>query len=214
MKNIGIYGIISSPFLSHIEVAETFAEEEIFYVQLREKSLSDKKLLEIARILKSVFKGTKTQFIINDRPDIAKLVEADGLHLGQDDVSYHEARTIVGKDMIIGISTHNLLQLQEALRNKPSYVGFGPIYATTTKANPDPVVGTASLLEALKIATVPLVAIGGIFPENIDEVLKTGAKNICMVRYFMESKSKKELKNRIQFIKHKIIEYDTVTASH
>lgn len=214
MSNFGIYGIITKPKLSYDTVAEVFAEEEIAFVQLREKHLCDRLLLIIARNLRQIFKNTKTRFIINDRVDIALLSDADGVHLGQEDVAYNDARKLLGNEKIIGISTHNLNQLSEALYVKPDYVGFGPIYTTTTKEKPDPVVGTSLLSEALYIATVPVVAIGGIFPENIDEVLKAGAKNICMVRYFMESKTKNELRERIQFVKQKIKEYDTNATSH
>lgn len=188
--------------------------KKISYVQLREKNLDDRKLITLARRLKNIFNGTVTRFIINDRPDIALIVGADGIHLGQDDMTYHDAKALVGNNVHIGLSTHNLTQLNEALLLNPTYVGFGPIFATTTKAKPDPVVGTTLLSEAVKIATVPLVAIGGIFLENIDEVLKTGAKNICMVRYFMQSSSKQELKDKIYFVKQKIKEYDTNAASH
>lgn len=214
MKNFGIYAIISNPAMAYEDVAEVFADEKISYVQLREKNLDDRKLITLARRLKNIFNGTVTRFIINDRPDIALIVGADGIHLGQDDMTYHDAKAIVGNNVHIGLSTHNLTQLNEALLLNPTYVGFGPIFATTTKAKPDPVVGTTLLSEAVKIATVPLVAIGGIFPENIDEVLKTGAKNICMVRYFMQSSSKQELKDKIYFVKQKIKEYDTNAASH
>lgn len=214
MKNFGIYGIITKPKLSYDTVAEIFAEEEIAYVQLREKHLCDRLLLIIARNLKQIFKNTKTRFIINDRIDIALLAEADGVHLGQEDIAYNDARKLLGNEKIIGLSTHNLNQLIEALSYNPDYVGFGPIYATTTKEKPDPVVGTSLLSEALSIATVPVVAIGGIFPENIDEVLKAGAKNICMVRYFMESKTKNELRERIKMVKLKLQEYDTDAICH
>ncbi|MCX7862119.1 MAG: thiamine phosphate synthase [Bacteroidales bacterium] len=214
MKNFGIYAIITKPSILYEEVAEVFAEEEIKFVQLREKHLSDAELLNVARKLKSMFHHTSTKLIVNDRVDIALLSGADGLHIGQEDLPIYEVRKILPENFMIGVSTHNLIQLNIALQNNPSYVGFGPIFPTVTKANPDPVVGTTWLKEALNIATVPVVAIGGIFPENIDEVLLAGAKNICMVRYFMEAKSKEELKKRIQFVKRKLNEYDTNAVCH
>ncbi len=158
-------------------------------------------------------KGSNTLFVINDRPDIAKIVDADVLHLGQEDISYKDATIIVGNDFKIGISTHNLEQLKQAHNFKLNYVGFGPIFNTTTKEKPDPVVGISTLKEALKISKLPLVAIGGIFPENIDDVLQAGAKNICTVRFLMESKTKKELKEKIKFVKQKIEYYDTTSTS-
>jgi thiamine-phosphate pyrophosphorylase len=212
--NFGIYAIISKPLLSYTTVAETFAEEGIRYLQLREKHKNDREIVSIAKHLKEVLKGSSTLFVINDRPDIAKIVKADALHLGQDDISYNDARIVVGEDFQIGMSTHNISQLKEAHNYSLTYVGFGPIFSTTTKENPDPVVGTLLLREAINISVLPLVAIGGIFPENIDEVLIAGARNICMVRFFMESKTKSELREKIKFVKQKIQYYDTNAIRH
>ncbi len=213
MKNIGLYLIISKPQLTYEEIAEVCVEEEVAFLQFREKELCDREILQHSKKLKKILNGSKTQLVVNDRPDIALLAQADVLHLGQDDIPVTDARRIVG-NMPIGISTHNLKQLSEALQLKPIYVGFGPVFPTTTKKNPDPVVGIDLLKQALHIATVPVVAIGGIFPENIDQVLLAGVRNICMVRYFMDSKSKKELQEKIRFINQKIKAYDTSTTSH
>ena len=106
--------------------------------------------------------------------------------------------------MITGLSTHNLSQLKQAIKLKPSYAGFGPVYKTPTKANPDPVVGINMLKQALKMANVPVVAIGGIDETNIEPVLAAGAKNVALVRYFMQTK---ELQQRIKHIKSKIQKY-------
>jgi thiamine-phosphate pyrophosphorylase len=209
MNNFGIYCIISHPVLSHTSIAEICVKENIRFIQLREKDMNDKKLLGIAKELKSIVKGSQTHLVMNDRPDIAVLCEADVLHLGQDDMPIMEAKKIVKENTMIGLSTHNLSQAQEAMKYNPLYIGFGPIYPTTTKAHPDPVVGVKKLREVLTFASVPVVAIGGIFPENIDEVLKTGAKNLCMVRYLMESSTKEELTNKLRWIKNKITCYDT-----
>lgn len=214
MNNFGIYGIISNPVLPHETVAEIFVSEQIKYIQLREKHLSDRDLFNKAQAIQKIVEGSTSFFLINDRPDIALMVNANGVHIGQDDLPYPNVRKLLGEDAIIGISTHNLLQLENALLLKPNYVGFGPVYATTTKENPDPVVGTSMLKIAIERTTIPLVAIGGIFPENLDEVLKTGAKNICLVRYFMQAETKKELIQRIKIIKHKLMSYDTDASSH
>lgn len=213
--NFGIYGIISKPLLDYKTIAEAFAEEGVRFLQLREKYRSDRDIVAIARQLKEVLNGSETLLVINDRPDIAKIIQADALHLGQEDISYNDARLIVGNDISIGLSTHNINQLNEAQKFNLAYVGFGPIFPTTTKEKPDPVVGTELLKEALTISKIPIVAIGGIFPENLDEVLKTGVQNICMVRFFMESKSKNELKEKLNYVKQKIrYYYDTAPASH
>lgn len=198
MKDFGLYIIITKPVLPYARIAEICVENDIAMLQLREKHFTDKEYVRVGREIKSITKGSKTNFVVNDRPDIAALCDADFLHLGQDDISLEDARKIVGNDMKIGLSTHSILQAKEALLKKPDYIGFGPVYATTTKAIADPVVGTHLLQEVLAFADVPVVAIGGIFPENIHEVISAGAKNICLVRHFMESA---DLDKRIKEIK-------------
>lgn len=182
--NFGLYVIATQPTLPYGEVAEICVRRGIKYLQLREKNLSDKELLRAAAEILEVTKGTATKMVVNDRADIAKIAGADLLHLGQDDLSVEDARRIVG-DMPIGLSTHSIEQAREALKYSPEYIGFGPIYKTTTKQNPDPTVGTQLLEEVLKFADVPVVAIGGIFMENIHEVLRAGASNLSMVRHLM-----------------------------
>ena len=204
MKDFGIYIIITKPALSYPRIAEICVNNEIAMLQLREKNLSDREILKIGRELKSIVLGSKTNLVINDRPDIAVLCEADCLHLGQDDIIYEDARKIVGNDMQIGLSTHSIQQAKDALEKKPDYIGFGPIYTTTAKTNPDQVVGTDQLKEVLSFANVPVVAIGGIFPENIEAVLKTGAQNIAMVRYFMQAEDMDRKLKKIKSLINKI----------
>ncbi len=189
--------IITAPQLSYEQVARVAVECGVKYLQLREKGMDDRNVLEAARRIKSVTDGTQTKFIMNDRADLAMLAGADMLHLGQGDITLAQARQIVG-DMPIGLSTHSLQQAREALEQKPEYIGFGPIYPTTTKAIADPTVGTELLGEVLSFADVPVIAIGGIFPENAEVVRAAGAKNICLVRHFMECQSEEELKRRVQ----------------
>ena len=204
MKDFGLYLIITKPVLSYREVAEAAVRNDIRMLQLREKHLNDNELLAAAREIREVTSGTNTLLVINDRPDIALLCEADVLHLGQNDISVKDARKIVGDDMLIGLSTHSFQQAKDALAHNPDYIGFGPIYKTPTKVNPDPTVGTDNLREIVSVAdekNVPVIAIGGIFPESIPTVLEAGARNICMVRYFMESN---DLDERIKKIKEMI----------
>lgn len=188
MRDFGLYIIITKPVLCHETVAEICVANKIKMLQLREKDLADKELLRIAKNIRAITKGTETKFIINDRPDIAKLCNADMLHLGQEDLALNSAQEIFGVDKLYGLSTHSLAQAQEALPKQPAYIGFGPIFPTNAKKNPDPVVGIQKLAEVMKFAAVPVVAIGGIFPENIEQVLQAGAKNIAMVRYFMQAR--------------------------
>lgn len=186
MEDFGIYVILTNPQLPYTAIAESCVRNGIKMLQLRAKNLSDKEVIEMGKTIRSITKGTATQFVVNDRPDIAAICCADFLHLGQQDVDIEDARKIVG-NMKIGLSTHSIEQAEEALTKNPDYIGFGPIYPTNAKAIPDKPVGTDRLKKVLSFATVPVVAIGGIFPENIGEVLEAGAKNIAMVRYFMQT---------------------------
>ncbi len=196
-RDFGLYVIATKPTLSYGKVAEICVKHNIRYLQLREKHLSDKQLLRAAEEIKSVTKGSDTLFVMNDRADLALLSEADVLHLGQDDISIADARKIAG-DMPIGLSTHSLEQARIALAENPSYIGFGPVYKTTTKEIPDPTVGTELLSTVLEFSSVPVVAIGGIFPENIKNVIKAGARNLCLVRYLMCD----QMEERIIELKH------------
>ena len=211
MDNFGIYMIISNPVMSYERIAEICVEEEITKLQLREKNISDRQLISIGRRIIRITEGTKTNLIINDRPDIAYILNADGLHLGQQDLPLEIIqrdnilhRTSQQNRYIMGLSTHSLSQLRSALAFQLDYLAFGPIYATPTKEKPDPTVGTELLSKAVKLANVPLVAIGGIDDKNIDKVLKTGVQNVALVRYFMQSSN---LKEKIKIIKNKIQSY-------
>ena len=186
MENISIYIIVTKPRLSYSTIAEKCVSHGIKMLQLREKHLSDKELIKIGKEIRSITKGTSTNFVVNDRPDIAAISDADYLHLGQDDMPIEDARKIVG-NMKIGLSTHSIEQAKEALSQNPDYIGFGPIYPTNAKAKPDKPVGTEQLKQVLGFSNVPVIAIGGIFPENINQVIEAGAKNIAMVRHFMQT---------------------------
>lgn len=185
-KGLGLYVIITRPTLPYSSIAEQCVKLGIKMLQLREKHLDDRQLLKVARELRQITKGTSTKLVINDRPDIAALCEADYLHLGQDDIPIEDARRIVG-NMKIGISTHSLAQATEALSKNPDYIGFGPIFPTNAKAKPDIPVGIQKLKQVVGFANVPVVAIGGIFPENIDDVLQTGVRSVAMVRHLMQT---------------------------
>ncbi len=184
MRDVGLYAIMTAPRAGHRAFAEACVECDVRILQLREKDLPDHELIAIAREIRSITRDTETMFVINDRPDIATLCNADGLHLGQSDMDIDDARKLFGG--IIGLSTHSISQAEEALKRNPDYIGFGPVFPTPTKAIPDPAVGTDNLRKAMLLASVPVIAIGGIFPENLPEVLGAGAHNIAVVRHLME----------------------------
>ena len=129
---------------------------------------------------------------------MAKMDPAPIAYFGGKYIPIEEARKIVGT-MKIGLSTHSILQVKEALKHKPDYIGFGPIYQTNAKLKPDKPLGTEQLKQVLAFADIPVVAIGGIFPENITSILEAGAKNICMLRYFMQTN---EFDQRIKIIQN------------
>ena len=189
MKNdFGLYLIITKPSFSYRKIAETAVKYNVRYLQLREKSLSDREILKAADEIMQVTQGTETRFILNDRADLAYICGADGLHLGQDDISLTDAKTICREKVsVFGLSTHTIEQVDRAVKQKPDYIGFGPVFTTPAKTTPDPVTGTALIAEAVERAgDVPVVAIGGINGENLTRVLDAGARNVCMVRYFMD----------------------------
>lgn len=199
MEDSGIYIIITHPALPYRTIAEDCVSMGIKMLQLREKDIPDGQLLKIAKELREITRGTQTSLVIDDRPDIAALCKADYLHIGQSDLPIEEARKIVG-NMKIGLSTHSIAQVKEALKKNPDYIGFGPVFPTPTKAIADPAVGTELIKEVMSISNVPVVVLGGLFPENISSVIEAGAKNVALVRYFMETKNFKE---RVRIIKDK-----------
>lgn len=149
-------------------------------LQLRAKRLDDRAFLELAQILRRLCSEQRVPFVVNDRADIARLVGADGLHLGQDDLSLADARRIVG-EISIGVSTHDRTQAEDAERAGADLVAFGPIFETTSKDDPDPVVGVAELRRVCREIGRPVVAIGGITPENAERTLAAGAAYVAVI---------------------------------
>jgi thiamine-phosphate pyrophosphorylase len=116
---------------------------------------------------------------VNDRPDIAMLAEADGVHLGQEDLPFQEARRLLGPDALIGISTHDVKQLQRAILEGASYVGVGPTFPSATKTF-EALAGLDFIRQAMEMTTLPAFALGGITPENVDQVVAAGARRIAV----------------------------------
>jgi thiamine-phosphate pyrophosphorylase len=150
-------------------------------IQVRDKEASAKELLEAARACVALTRAAGARLIVNDRADVALAADADGVHLGQDDLSVEEARELLGPDKIIGVSTHSLEQARRALETSADYVAVGPIYATATKENPDPVVGLELVRRVRELTERPLVAIGGVTPERAPEVIAAGADSVAVI---------------------------------
>ncbi|MBD3321169.1 MAG: thiamine phosphate synthase [Chitinivibrionales bacterium] len=191
--NFGLYAVLTNPRYGYEHMTGLLVEHHIPFVQLRIKDAPESAVETTARAMKKITQGTSTKLIINDYPHIAAEIGADGVHIGQDDLSFKKTRKIVGPDALIGISTHSPEQTRNACALKPDYIGIGPVYATPTKKNPDPVIGIDGMKAMLEIATVPAVVIGGIDLTNLSEVLKSGARNFCMVRQLMNAEKPGEV---------------------
>jgi len=151
-------------------------------IKPRGKGVDTESLVRIGRMARRVCDQVGIALVINDRVDVALAVDADGVHLGQTDLPLAEARAIVGRRLWIGVSTHDLAQVRAACAAGADYLGFGPVFATPTKLNPDPVLGIAGLQAAVSLAgEVPIVAIGGITPEQAASVYATGAAALCAI---------------------------------
>lgn len=151
-------------------------------IQLREKRLSSRDFYEAASEALRLARPRDVRIIINDRVDIALLLDADGVHLGQEDISPVHARRLLPERAIIGYSTHNLSQAAEAVRLPIDYLAFGPIFQTSTKEDPDPVTGLDLLADTKILAgDLTVVAIGGIDEDNLRSVLNAGADSAAMI---------------------------------
>jgi thiamine-phosphate pyrophosphorylase len=156
-------------------------------LQLRAKKGSDREVLALARALRARTREHGVPFVVNDRPDLALLADADGVHVGQDDLPIAEVKRIAPR-LEVGVSTHDLAQLRAAIGAGASLVGFGPVFATASKDRPDPVVGTDRLAAAVRAAGgVPVVAIGGIDLGAAARVRETGAPLAAAIRSLGES---------------------------
>jgi thiamine-phosphate pyrophosphorylase len=148
-------------------------------IQMREKSMDDRTLLQRARALRELTRRLGALFIVNDRPDIARLAEADGVHLGQEDLPLAEARRLLGPDALIGVSTHNLAQLRRAILEGASYVGVGPTFSSQTKTF-EALAGLDFVRQALAETSRPAFVLGGITLENVAQAVAAGARRVAV----------------------------------
>jgi len=190
-----LYAIIDAALLktSELSFAEMMTESGVELLQYRNKRATSRELFEAsqsisARLSRLCQSGAyEPRFIVNDRADIALLVNAQGVHVGQEDLTVEEARGIVGQDRWVGVSTHSLEQLDAADKTSADYIAFGPIFPTKSKENPDPVVGLELLREARQRTRKPLVAIGGITLERAAETIRAGADSLAVARDLIAS---------------------------
>lgn len=166
---------------SVIECAQELASAGVQLLQYRNKGAAARELLDASRELVAGLGPGRVSVVVNDRPDIAVLAGAAGVHVGQDDLTVEQARAIVGPGRWVGISTHNLEQFQRAAATSADYIAVGPIFATSSKANPDPIVGPEFIRRVRPLTRKPIVAIGGITLERVHEVLSAGADSLAVI---------------------------------
>ena len=179
-----LYGITAEEYSmgrNNIEVVSQMIKAGIKVIQYREKDKKMQEKYQECLALRKMTKEAGVTFIVNDHVDMALLVEADGVHLGQDDLPVNRVRELVGKDLIIGLSTHSPEQAQSAMKMGVDYIGVGPIFTTQTKKDVCAPVGLEYLDYVVKHIPLPFVAIGGIKEHNITEVAQRGAKCIALV---------------------------------
>lgn len=189
--NEGLYFITDSVLTRKTIFADTLSalKAGIKVVQYREKGRSTLELFENALKLRELCLEFGAKFIVNDRLDIALAVKADGVHLGQDDLPLVEAQKICGSKLIIGVSTHSVDQAIAAQKAGADYIGFGPVYETTTKVGAGCARGVTELKEVLDNVEMPVIAIGGIKSGNLDALTAVGVRHAAVISEVVDSES-------------------------
>jgi thiamine-phosphate pyrophosphorylase len=157
-------------------------------VQLREKHLSDREVVELGRQVREWTREAGALFLMNDRPDLAVLTDADGVHVGQEELTVREARRILGPNRLIGVSTHTIEQARKAVDDGADYLGVGPVFPSQTKSFPE-FAGLEFVRQAAEEIQLPWYAIGGVTPENVADVIAAGAARIAVSHAVMSTNS-------------------------
>ncbi len=178
-----LYVILDAALLTvpETECAEKLAAAGVRLLQYRDKEASARELFERSKRLSSLLVPRGVTFIVNDRADVASAAEASGVHVGQEDLGAEAARSVLGTGKLLGVSTHNLEQFKAAAATSADYVAVGPVFSTSTKANPDPVVGIEFIRRVRPLTDKPIVAIGGITLDRAAEVIEAGADSVTVV---------------------------------
>jgi thiamine-phosphate pyrophosphorylase len=167
--------------LSHTELTQLAIAGGADTIQYRQKSGSTREMIEIAQNMKQLCTEAGVTFIVNDRLDVAIAVEADGVHLGQEDFPIPLARELLGEGRIIGGSAATIAEARNCLSEGADYVGFGPVYTTTSKDDAGPVSGIDILKQVVETIPLPIIAIGGVDAQNTPEVMRAGAHGIAVI---------------------------------
>jgi len=178
-----LYVILDARLLTvpETECAGKLAEAGVRLLQYRNKEASARELLESSRRLSSLLSPRGVTLVVNDRADVASLAGASGVHVGQEDLGVEAARSVIGAGKLVGVSTHNLEQCQAAAATSADYIAVGPVFRTSTKANPEPVVGIELIRQVRSLTDKPIVAIGGVTLQRAAEVLQAGADCLAVI---------------------------------
>jgi thiamine-phosphate pyrophosphorylase len=178
-----LYLIIDPDFCvtDPLTLAKIGIKNGVDIIQLRYKGEDIAYFHRLAEQLRQLTRKLDVPLIINDRLDICLSVDADGVHLGQDDFPVEAARRLIGDKKIVGLSTHNLEQAKKSNYSPVDYIGLGPVFATTSKKNPDPPIGLDGLRNILTQVKLPCFVIGGVAPENIEKLVKAGARRVAVI---------------------------------
>lgn len=182
MTDFGFYLVMTNPKVGYAACAQAAVDGGVRIIQLRMKDAPRDEIVSVGRVVRDITRGTDTLFIVNDDPSIAAEVEADGVHVGQGDMPVPEVRRLYPSLRIVGLSTHNPGQALASREVRPDYIGVGPVWATPTKKNPDPVLGIETAMQMVRSVPYPAVAIGGIDASRLPELLQAGARNYAVVR--------------------------------
>jgi thiamine-phosphate pyrophosphorylase len=184
-KQIGRLHVLTDTVLqsrfSHLELARSAIKGGADTIQFRQKAGATREMIDTVRKLKQLCLGSSVTLIVNDRIDVAIAAEADGVHLGQNDFPIPLARKLLGESMIIGGSAATLEEAHRCLAEGADYIGFGPVYPTTSKEDAGPVTGIKLLKKAVQAIPLPIIAIGGISIKNTSEVMQAGAQGIAVI---------------------------------
>jgi thiamine-phosphate pyrophosphorylase len=204
LHKMRLYVLISSNIATRSvrETARLVIDGGADAVQLREKTISDDEFISLAGEINDITTTSRTFLIINDRVNVARELNADGVHLGQNDMSVSEARKILGNEKIIGVSTHNIIQARQAQKDGADYIAIGPVNPTETK-DYEPSIGLEVIQEISREISIPFLAIGAITLDNLDDVLKAGASRVAVCSAIISAKdilsTTKEFKNKLDF---------------
>ena len=179
-----LYVITDAPLSrgrSHRQVIDAAIRGGATMVQYREKNASTRKMIDEALALRDLCRARGVPFIVNDRVDVALAVDADGVHVGQDDMPASLARKLIGRGKILGVSAENVEQARAAIADGADYVGAGAIFATATKADANKPIEIAGLLQIARVCRIPMVGIGGINLSNAASVIRAGAAGVAVV---------------------------------